>query len=186
MKEAIATIRGEISLAKLEPLGLDLSKADAAAETTRRFPDLDVLVNKLGVYEPKPFEEISDEDWTSIIETNFMSGVRLSRHYLPRMKSAGWGRVIFISSESAVNIPVEMIHYGVTKTMQLALARGLAETTADRCDGQLGFGGSDPFRRRRRLHRRFGQSQNSHACRSGKGILHDCSTKFAAAAFCHT
>jgi NAD(P)-dependent dehydrogenase (short-subunit alcohol dehydrogenase family) len=130
VNEAITTIRGEISLAKLEPLGLDLSKADATAETIRRFPDLDVLVNNLGVYAPKPFEEISDKDWTSIIETNFMSGVRLSRHYLPRMKSAGWGRVIFISSESAVNIPVEMIHYGVTKTMQLALARGLAETTA--------------------------------------------------------
>jgi NAD(P)-dependent dehydrogenase (short-subunit alcohol dehydrogenase family) len=130
VKEAIATIRGEISRAKLEPLDLDLSKADAAAETTRRFPDLDVLVNNLGVYHPKEFEQIRDAEWSAIIETNFMSGVRLSRHYVPRMKSARWGRVIFISSESAVNIPVEMIHYGVTKTMQLALARGLAETTA--------------------------------------------------------
>ena len=72
----------------------------------------------------------TDAEWLTIIETNFLSGVRLSRHYLPRMKAAGWGRVIFISSESAVNIPVEMIHYGVTKTMQVALARGLAETTA--------------------------------------------------------
>jgi len=79
---------------------------------------------------PKPFEDITDADWLAIIETNFMSGVRLSRLYLPRMRAVNWGRIIFISSESAVNIPVEMIHYGVTKTMQVALARGLAETTA--------------------------------------------------------
>src|SRR5207247_9235624 len=83
-----------------------------------------------GVYEVKDFERITNAEWLTIIETNFLSGVRLSRHYLPRMKAAGWGRIIFISSESAVNIPVEMIHYGVTKTMQVALARGLAETTA--------------------------------------------------------
>jgi NAD(P)-dependent dehydrogenase (short-subunit alcohol dehydrogenase family) len=88
------------------------------------------LVNNLGIYGPKPFEALTDEDWLQIIETNFMSGVRLSRHYLPKMKEANWGRILFISSESAVNIPAEMIHYGVTKTMQVALARGLAETTA--------------------------------------------------------
>ncbi len=91
---------------------------------------MDILVNNLGIYGPKPFEELTDADWSSIIETNFLSGVRLSRYYLPKMKEAGWGRILFISSESAVNIPVEMIHYGVTKTMQVALARGLAETTA--------------------------------------------------------
>ncbi len=96
----------------------------------RRFAHVDILINNLGVYEPKPFEAISDQEWREIIETNFMSGVRLSRHYLPEMKAMNWGRIIFISSESAINIPVEMIHYGVTKTMQLALARGLAETTA--------------------------------------------------------
>jgi len=88
------------------------------------------LINNLGIYELKAFEDISDEDWMAMIETNFMSGVRLSRHYLPKMRAKNWGRIIFISSESAINIPVEMIHYGVTKTMQLALARGLAETTA--------------------------------------------------------
>jgi NAD(P)-dependent dehydrogenase (short-subunit alcohol dehydrogenase family) len=128
--EAIRSIRADVPSAKLQGLALDLSKADAAVETTRRFADLDVLVNNLGVYEVKAFEQISDADWTAIIETNFLSGVRLSRHYLPRMKAAGWGRIIFISSESAVNIPAEMIHYGVTKTMQVALARGMAETTA--------------------------------------------------------
>src|SRR6185436_13574082 len=106
------------------------SKADAAAQTTKRHPDVDILVNNLGVYEVKDFEQITDAEWLTIIETNFLSGVRLSRHYLPRMKATGWGRIIFISSESAVNIPIEMIHYGVTKTMQVALARGLAETTA--------------------------------------------------------
>jgi NAD(P)-dependent dehydrogenase (short-subunit alcohol dehydrogenase family) len=130
VKEAIASIRANVPTAKLEGLALDLSKADAAAQTTKLYPDVDILINNLGVYEVRDFEKITDAEWLTIIETNFLSGVRLSRHYLPRMKAAGWGRVIFISSESAVNIPVEMIHYGVTKTMQVALARGLAETTA--------------------------------------------------------
>jgi NAD(P)-dependent dehydrogenase (short-subunit alcohol dehydrogenase family) len=128
--EAVQAIRRDHTGAVLEEFAADLSTADAAAEAIRRFPDLDILVNNLGMYEPKPFEQIADAEWIKIIETNFMSGVRLSRHYLPRMKQAGWGRIIFISSESAVNIPEEMIHYGVTKTMQVALARGLAETTA--------------------------------------------------------
>jgi NAD(P)-dependent dehydrogenase (short-subunit alcohol dehydrogenase family) len=127
--EAIAAIRAAIPSATVEALALDLSQADAATQATKRFPEVDVLVNNLGVYEPRPFEQITDAEWLAIIETNFLSGVRLSRHYLPRMKTAGWGRIIFISSESATNIPVEMIHYGVTKTMQVALARGLAETT---------------------------------------------------------
>jgi NAD(P)-dependent dehydrogenase (short-subunit alcohol dehydrogenase family) len=130
VSEAAARIQTANPAAQIEQLALDLATPEAAAETTRRFPELDILVNNLGVYEPKPFEEISDEDWQSIIETNFISGVRLSRHYLPRMRFNDWGRILFISSESAVNIPVEMIHYGVTKTMQVALARGLAETTA--------------------------------------------------------
>jgi NAD(P)-dependent dehydrogenase (short-subunit alcohol dehydrogenase family) len=130
VKEAAASIRADIASAKLETLALDLSKANASTEATRRFPEADIVVNNLGVYEVKPFEQITDAEWSAIIETNFLSGVRLSRHYLPRMKAAGWGRIMFISSESAVNIPVEMIHYGVTKTMQVALARGLAETTA--------------------------------------------------------
>src|SRR6202043_177069 len=127
--EAIGSIRAGIPSAKLEALSVDLSKADGAAETIKLYPDVDILVNNLGVYQVKAFEQITDAEWSAIIETNFLSGVRLSRHYLPRMKTTGWGRIIFISSESAVNIPAEMIHYGVTKTMQVALAHGLAETT---------------------------------------------------------
>ena len=128
--DAVTEIRTAHPQAKLESFAADLSKADAADAAVMRFPYVDILVNNLGIYKLRPFEEISDEDWQSIIETNFMSGVRLSRFYLPRMKAKNWGRIIFISSESAVNIPVEMIHYGVTKTMQVALASGLAETTA--------------------------------------------------------
>lgn len=127
---ALKTIRREQPGARLEGLVADLSRADDALAATERFPHLDILVNNLGIYEVKPFEQIDDADWHAIIETNFMSGVRLSRFWLPKMKAAGWGRIIFISSESAVNIPVEMLHYGVTKTMQLALSRGLAETTS--------------------------------------------------------
>ena len=120
---ALAKVLRKHPRAKVEALVGDLSKAETAEQATGRFADPDILINNLGHYEPKPFEEISDEDWAAIIETNFMSGVRLSRHYLPRMKARNWGRIIFISSESAINIPAEMFHYGVTKTMQLALAR---------------------------------------------------------------
>src|SRR2546428_3940500 len=127
---AVANIRQKYPQAKLEMLAGDLSKAEMVKQANSRFPQVDILINNLGIYEIKPFEDISDEDWRAMIETNFMSGVRLSRPYLPKMKGKHWGRIVFISSESAINIPVEMIHYGVTKTMQLALARGLAETTA--------------------------------------------------------
>jgi len=127
--EAIDKIRAKHPRAKLEAFAGDLSTVDDVAEVYERFPEVDVLVNNLGTYEPKSFDKITDADWHAIIETNFFSGVRLSRAYLPIMLNHNWGRIIFISSESAVQIPKEMIHYGVTKTMQIALARGLAETT---------------------------------------------------------
>jgi NAD(P)-dependent dehydrogenase (short-subunit alcohol dehydrogenase family) len=127
---AIKKIRQEIGDVKVSGIAVDLATADGSAKCIEALSSVDILVNNLGVYEPKPFDQITDDDWHSIIEANFMSGVRLSRYYLPRMRAANWGRIVFISSESAVNIPVEMIHYGVTKTMQVALARGLAETTS--------------------------------------------------------
>ncbi|HMI19802.1 MAG TPA: SDR family oxidoreductase [Sphingomonas sp.] len=92
-------------------------------------PSVDILINNLGIYEAKPFAQITDEDWTRFFEINVMSGVRLSRHYFPRMLEADWGRIIFIASESGLLTPGEMIHYGTTKTAQLAIARGLAEQT---------------------------------------------------------
>jgi len=105
----------------------------ATAEGTQTLidavPSVDILVNNLGIYEAKPFTQISDDDWFRFFETNVMSGIRLSRHYFPKMLEADWGRVIFIASESALLIPGEMIHYGMTKTAQLAIARGLAEQT---------------------------------------------------------
>src|SRR5580700_4490749 len=108
----------------------DLSKAASAGELARQYPEVDILVNNLGIFEPKPFEEIPDEDWARFFNVNVLSGIRLARLFLPAMKRANWGRIIFISSESAVQIPAEMIHYGMTKTAQLAVARGMAETTA--------------------------------------------------------
>ncbi len=128
--DATKDIRKEIRDAKIAGIAVDLARPDGISKCIHAAPAVDVLVNNVGVYEPKPFEQIADNDWREIIETNFMSGVRLSRYYLPRMKATNWGRIIFISSESAINIPVEMIHYGVTKTMQVALGRGLAETTS--------------------------------------------------------
>jgi NAD(P)-dependent dehydrogenase (short-subunit alcohol dehydrogenase family) len=108
----------------------DLSTAQSAAELVRKYPDVDILVNNLGIFEPKPFEEIPDEDWRRFFDVNVLSGVRLARAFLPGMKRRDWGRIIFISSESAIQIPAEMIHYGMTKTAQLAVARGLAESLA--------------------------------------------------------
>ena len=96
----------------------------------RRYPGVEILVNNLGIFEPKPFEEIPDADWMRFFEVNVLSGVRLARLFLPAMRRANWGRIIFISSESAVQIPAEMIHYGMTKTAQIAVARGLAEAVA--------------------------------------------------------
>jgi len=108
----------------------DLSQASVAEALAKQFPDVDILVNNLGIFEPKPFLEIPDEDWQRFFDVNVLSGVRLSRLYLPRMREKNWGRIIFISSESAIQIPEEMIHYGMTKTAQISVARGLAELVA--------------------------------------------------------
>jgi NAD(P)-dependent dehydrogenase (short-subunit alcohol dehydrogenase family) len=111
-------------------IAADLGTEEGIRTVIAQFPAVDILVNNLGIFEPKPFEQISDEDWRRFFEVNVLSGVRLSRHYIGPMKQRNWGRIIFISSESALQIPVEMIHYGMTKTAQLAISRGLAETTA--------------------------------------------------------
>lgn len=108
----------------------DLSRADVASALAAAHPSISILINNLGIFEPQPFEEISDASWMRFFETNVMSGVRLARLCLPAMKRNNWGRIIFISSESGAQIPPEMIHYGVTKTAQLALSRGLAESVA--------------------------------------------------------
>lgn len=108
----------------------DLSQADVANEVAQRYPDVEILVNNLGIFEPKAFEEIPDEDWKRFFDVNVLSGVRLARLFLPSMKRANWGRIIFISSESGVQIPAEMVHYGMTKTAQIAVARGIAESVA--------------------------------------------------------
>ncbi len=115
---------------KVEGFAANLGTSEGVSQIVAQYPDVEILVNNLGIFEPKPFEEIPDADWVRFFEVNVLSGVRLSRHYLPRMKERGWGRIVFISSESALQIPAEMIHYGMTKTAQLAISRGLAETTA--------------------------------------------------------
>ena len=127
---AIDAIKKKHGSADIQGFVGDLSSADVAAKLTALHKDLDILINNLGIFEPKPFVEITDQEWTHFFEVNVLSGVRLSRFYLPRMLKKDWGRIIFISSESAVQIPPEMIHYGMTKTAQLAVSRGLAELTA--------------------------------------------------------
>lgn len=127
---AFARIRAQVPDARLEGVAADLATAEGAAQVLARFPAVDVLVNNVGIYQRKAFEEIPDDDWQRFFDVNVMSGVRLSRAYLPGMKARDWGRIVFISSESAIHIPAEMVHYGMTKTAQLAVSRGIAETCA--------------------------------------------------------
>jgi NAD(P)-dependent dehydrogenase (short-subunit alcohol dehydrogenase family) len=131
VSEARAEILESVPDAKIEGFAGDLGKALAAEQLGAKYPSMDILVNNLGIFEPKPFGQIPDDDWRRLFEVNVLSGVRLSRLYLPGMKERNWGRIVFISSESAIHTPAEMIHYGMTKTAQLAVSRGLAETCAD-------------------------------------------------------
>jgi NAD(P)-dependent dehydrogenase (short-subunit alcohol dehydrogenase family) len=128
--EALAKIRKEVPQAKLESFPGDLTDVKAVGNLVKQFPDVEILVNNVGIFEPKPFEEIPDDDWRRFFEINVLSGVRLSRLYLLGMKTRNWGRIVFISSESGIQIPAEMVHYGMTKTAQLAVSRGIAETCA--------------------------------------------------------
>ncbi len=122
---AVAKIEG-----KVVGFASDLGTAQGARETLEKFPNVDILVNNLGIFEPRAFVDIQDDEWLRMFEVNVLSGVRLSRGYIPRLRKQGWGRLIFISSESAINIPVEMIHYGTTKTANVAVASGLAKDLA--------------------------------------------------------
>ncbi len=126
---AVAALAKALPGSKLRGIAADVSTAAGCDALVEALPDVDILINNAGIFEPKGFFDIPDEDWTRFFEVNLMSGVRLSRAYLKGMLKRNWGRVVFISSESALNIPKEMIHYGLTKTAQLALSRGLAEMT---------------------------------------------------------
>src|SRR5271169_2594985 len=125
VNKAVGEIEG-----KVDGIAADLTTQEGSEKLFARVKDLDIVVNNLGIFEAKPFLEIEDAEWLRFFEANVLSGVRVTRHYLPAMLQKKWGRVIFISSESALQIPAEMIHYGMTKTAQIAVARGIAETTA--------------------------------------------------------
>jgi NAD(P)-dependent dehydrogenase (short-subunit alcohol dehydrogenase family) len=126
---AVAAIAKLAPGAKARGVAADVSTAVGCNALVADLPEVDILINNAGIFEPKGFFDIPDEDWNRFFEVNVMSGVRLSRAYMRGMLKRNWGRIVFISSESALNIPTEMIHYGVTKTSQLALSRGLAEMT---------------------------------------------------------
>jgi NAD(P)-dependent dehydrogenase (short-subunit alcohol dehydrogenase family) len=123
---ALERLRKEVPQAKADGVAADCATAGGAQQVFARVPEVDILVNNLGIYERKPFFEIPDADWLRLFEVNVLSGVRFARHYAPAMVKRGWGRVLFISSESGLNIPREMVHYGMTKTAQLSISRGLA------------------------------------------------------------
>ena len=129
--EAIQKIHADADLkGSVSGIAADAGTRAGTDQLIAQVPDVDILVNNLGIFEPKPFEQIPDEDWRRFFEVNVLSGIRLARTYLPDMLKRNWGRIVFISSESAIQIPAEMIHYGMTKSAQIAVARGLAETTA--------------------------------------------------------
>lgn len=130
VNKAIAEIRGAVPQAKVDGVVANVGGAPGVGAVTTRVPEVDILVNNAGIFEPKPFSDIPDDDWRRFFEMNVMSGVRFSRFYLPKMLKKNWGRIVFISSESGLQIPAEMVQYGVTKTAQLALSRGLAESVA--------------------------------------------------------
>ena len=128
--QSLQQVRERVPAARVSGVVADLGTAEGARALFEQVPRTDILVNNLGIFEPKGFFEISDEEWQRFFEVNVLSAVRLSRHYAPGMKERNWGRVLFLSSESALQIPTEMIHYGTTKTALLAVSRGLAETLA--------------------------------------------------------
>ena len=127
---AMEALRRAVPGAQVEGLVADLADKAGCDRLISLLPEVDVLVNNMGIFEPKAFADIPDEDWMRFFEVNVLSGVRLSRHYVSGMRQRNWGRIVFVSSESGLQIPTEMIHYGVTKTAQIAVARGLAETLA--------------------------------------------------------
>jgi NAD(P)-dependent dehydrogenase (short-subunit alcohol dehydrogenase family) len=126
---AVAAIAKAAPGAKVRGVAADVSTAAGCAALAAALPDVDILINNAGIFEPKGFFDIPDEDWSRFFDVQVMSGIRLARAYMPGMQKRNWGRIVFISSESALNIPKEMIHYGMTKTAQLAVSRGLAELT---------------------------------------------------------
>lgn len=128
--EAVTTLKAQVPNAQLRGAAADLGTATGCTDFVRAVPDCDILVNNVGIFELKDFFDIPDEDWARFFDINVMSGVRLSRAYAPKLVQKGWGRIVFISSESALNIPTEMIHYGFTKTANLAVSRGLAKRLA--------------------------------------------------------
>jgi NAD(P)-dependent dehydrogenase (short-subunit alcohol dehydrogenase family) len=127
---AVARIRAAVPGASIAGFAADLAEAAGCEALVGAHPEVDVLVNNMGIFEPKPFDAITDADWLHFFEANVLSGIRLSRHYVNGMRGRNFGRIVFVSSESALQIPTEMIHYGMTKTAQLAVARGLAESLA--------------------------------------------------------
>lgn len=133
VNQAVEKIKKETGNSNIKGIAADFADKKQIERLISQLPEVDILVNNVGIFEPKPFKDITDEDWVKFFEVNVLSGIRLSRVYFDKMIKKNWGRIIFISSESAIQIPEEMIHYGMTKTAQVSISRGLAELTKDTC-----------------------------------------------------
>jgi NADP-dependent 3-hydroxy acid dehydrogenase YdfG len=179
-------IREKMPEARIDGIAADLGSSAGCDSVVRKFPEIDILVNNLGIFEPKPFEQIPDSEWNRFFEVNVMSGVRLSRAYLPGMKKRNWGRIVFISSESGVQIPAEMVHYGMTKAAQIAIGR---RHCRDVCrDGhyrEQRAGRADGLRRSDGICCIFGERAGPFHGRVRKRILSERAPEFVAQAIHH-
>ncbi len=129
VKSAVEKLKNLFPNLKIKGITADLKDNEGCSFLISKVPHIDILINNLGIFEPKNFQDITEKEWLNMFNVNVMSGVRLSQHYLSNMINQDWGRIIFISSESAIQIPKEMIHYGMTKTAQISVSRGIAELT---------------------------------------------------------
>ena len=171
--KGVAAVHDSVKAAAVSGVAADVSTAEGCDALVKAVPAVDILINNAGIFEPKPFFEIPDADWTRFFEANVMSGVRLSRAYLPGMLERNWGRIVFISSESAVNIPVEMIQYGFTKTAQLSIAQGLAQLTVGTNVTVNSVLPGPPLRGRRGVPQGDGRRGRQDARRDGRDIRPD-------------
>ncbi len=169
---ALARLRDSVGKAQADGIAADCATAAGAEAVFARIPEVDILVNNLGIYERKPFFEIPDADWLRLFEVNVLSGVRFARRYAAPMAKRGWGRVLFISSESALNIPREMIHYGMTKAAQLAISRGLAiELTGTGVTVNTVLPGPTRTENTERLRAAARQGRGDERAGAGEGLL---------------
>ena len=172
VNQAVTDLKKLVPGSNVSGIPADFSRVDEVNQLIQAIPHLDILINNAGIFEPIPFKDIPDEDWFKLFEVNVMSGVRLSRHFFPKMLEKNEGRIIFISSESAVFIPDEMIHYGVTKTAQIAVSQGFGGINQrHKSNRKYYFTRPDHVKGRKLIYSRYIKKRQHFTCGSRKRFL---------------